>query len=300
MRQEEPGAASGIPARDDATIEPVVESPVLIVGAPRSGTTWLQRLLLADPRIAGGQESHFFTAFVPLLLGIDSQPRGSRPVGLSSYWTRDDFAREVRRLWRLTMWHTVAESPRASLLLEKTPGHAFYVPEIATLLPRARFIHLVRDSRAVVASLLAAGRSPWGRTWAPRSTRDAARRWRSLAGRAHRAGLGLPPQRFLTVRYEGLRERTFEEMSRIYGWLGLDAASEALHRAIEENRFGRQAQRRGDPIPLRGELAGADPREPEGFFRHGESDRWRRDLHWHQRLVVWRITRSLMKELGYF
>ncbi|MFZ9882657.1 MAG: sulfotransferase, partial [Phycisphaerales bacterium] len=35
----------------------LAESPILLVGAPRSGTTLVQRLLLADPRCCGSQES---------------------------------------------------------------------------------------------------------------------------------------------------------------------------------------------------------------------------------------------------
>ena len=37
--------------------------PVFIVGAQRSGTTWVQRLLCSHPRIVGGQESHLFSAY---------------------------------------------------------------------------------------------------------------------------------------------------------------------------------------------------------------------------------------------
>src|SRR5947208_10995760 len=37
---------------------------VFIVGAQRSGTTWLQRLLASHPAIAGGQESHLFSGYL--------------------------------------------------------------------------------------------------------------------------------------------------------------------------------------------------------------------------------------------
>src|SRR5688500_1035446 len=36
----------------------------LIVGAQRSGTTWLQMLCAAHPRIAGGEESHLFSHYL--------------------------------------------------------------------------------------------------------------------------------------------------------------------------------------------------------------------------------------------
>ena len=49
------------PSTDDANSDDpsdpneVAASPLLIVGAPRSGTTWLQRLLLGHPACVGGR-----------------------------------------------------------------------------------------------------------------------------------------------------------------------------------------------------------------------------------------------------
>src|SRR5687768_17973655 len=43
------------------------DAPVFVIGSPRSGTTWVQRLLVAHPAVCGGQESHFFAAFGPPL-----------------------------------------------------------------------------------------------------------------------------------------------------------------------------------------------------------------------------------------
>ena len=40
------------------------QSLVLIVGAQRSGTTWVQRLLASHPAIVSGQESHLFSSYL--------------------------------------------------------------------------------------------------------------------------------------------------------------------------------------------------------------------------------------------
>jgi aminoglycoside phosphotransferase (APT) family kinase protein len=37
---------------------------VFLVGCPRSGTTWHQKLLASHPRIRSGEESHFFSLYV--------------------------------------------------------------------------------------------------------------------------------------------------------------------------------------------------------------------------------------------
>lgn len=57
-------------------------SPVLIVGSPRSGTSWLQRLLLEMPEICGGQESYFYAVFNSAFLSVNDKT-DSRGVGLT-------------------------------------------------------------------------------------------------------------------------------------------------------------------------------------------------------------------------
>ena len=52
---------------------------VFVVGAQRSGTTWLQRLLLEDPRCCGGQEAHFFATFGRVLHEFDHKASLPRP-----------------------------------------------------------------------------------------------------------------------------------------------------------------------------------------------------------------------------
>src|SRR5438309_11133399 len=107
--------------------EQVLLRPLFIVGAPRSGTTWVQRLLLSHPAIRGGQESNFFCAFGPILHMYKFGEQPGRLAGLPNYWTESALTEEIAALWRKTMLPFVApaadRSP-ASLLVEKTPGHA--------------------------------------------------------------------------------------------------------------------------------------------------------------------------------
>lgn len=50
----------------------------------------------------------------------------------------------------------------ATRLLEKTPAHARQLELIRAVRPGARFVHLVRDPRATVASLIEKSRRPFG------------------------------------------------------------------------------------------------------------------------------------------
>ena len=174
-------------AADAATADPI-DAPVFVVGSPRSGTTWVQRLLVAHPAVCGGQESHFFAAFGPPLRSMALRAPGKRAVGLACYFTLEEFGHEVRGLWRRMMTRIVQSKPGASILVEKTPNHAIYTAEIATLFPNAKFIHVIRDSRGAVASMLAASDSEWGRDWAPKGVRAAAWRWKQCVREARAAG----------------------------------------------------------------------------------------------------------------
>src|SRR5205823_957842 len=94
----------------------------------------------------------------------------------------EDFRREI-----------LALKPRATVVLEKTPAHTLHVPLIRRVVPQARFIHVIRDPRTVVSSLLdAAGRS-WGSNWAPRDPYGAALLWQQHV-EAGLEGAGLAPQ----------------------------------------------------------------------------------------------------------
>ena len=67
---------------------------VLVAGSPRSGTTWLQRLLASHPKIKTGQESHVFSQHIGPQLriwreGADPKYRGG--LGLGCYFTEAEF-----------------------------------------------------------------------------------------------------------------------------------------------------------------------------------------------------------------
>ncbi len=65
-----------------------------------------------------------------------------------NYWWRDSLAKRFVSLFDAK---TLAAGKR--LWVEKTPGHVFHVPLINRFAPDAKFIHLIRDGKDVVASL---------------------------------------------------------------------------------------------------------------------------------------------------
>ncbi|MCH2146166.1 MAG: sulfotransferase [Phycisphaerales bacterium] len=286
-------SATGLEDRDD------MPAPVLLMGAPRSGTTWLHRLMLEDPRCCGMQESHFFVSFGSVLADFDRKLSLERPHGLGCSWKRPELVQELRQLWWRTMRPALQARPGARVLLEKTPDHALHLDAIHALLPGAKFIHVVRDSRAVCASLLAANRSSWGRDWAPGHAEEAARTWNRFVGAAETSASNLPDGTFLRVRYEDLHEDAIGTLGAIMDFIGLDHTESGLGAAVESVERASIDRPGHNPYPTAGELEGKDVVEPEGFIRNRTSDAWRSELSRRQAAQVWRTTRPLMETLGY-
>ena len=262
---------------------------LFIVGCPRSGTTWIQRMLLSLDGVVGGEESHFFAAFAPALRSYDAAAAAPRRVGLCRYIEREDFLREMRRLWGVLQAPLVEASEAPQLLVEKTPGHVRYAAEIDTLFPRSHFLHVVRDGRAVAASLMAASRG-WGRTWAPKRIGGAARMWKDHveAGLAIRAQVG--DERYLELRYEDLQVDAAGRLRAVARFAGLDPGDEAIENAVQRNEAA--VVRAGD-----GEASWAD--EPAGFLRQAEPDAWRAELNAWQRWKFRFYAGDLLGRLGY-
>lgn len=288
------------------TEERLGSSLVFLVGAPRSGTTYLQKLLAGLEGIETAQESYVFEYISPMVKlwnmhvsGIEANARGGE--GLPCYLDEEEFVAAVRQLFWELLGTTLKGIPKGHLFIEKTPMHALHIDVIDYLLPRARFIHLIRDPRDVVASMLAAARS-WGRYWAPTEAGDAARVWRRHVNSARTLGRRLGSDRYTELRYEDLVANPERELLHLGEFLAARWSIDELSATIERNRFGNSPRDAGTPIPRRGLTAkrsGSVVNEPAGFSRKGQPGSWRTDLTFLEKVKVWRWTRRIRSELGY-
>jgi hypothetical protein len=145
-----------------------------------------------------------------------------------------NFGDAVRVVFRL-----YAESRGKTLYGDKTPLYVSFLRPIASLLPEARFVHLVRDGRDVVLAYLE-------RDKGPASVADGAFHWRLRVTRGHRGGQLLGPGRYREFHYEDLiddPEGTVREMCQ---FLDLEFRSEMLDYQRNSERFLAEAKNPAD------------------------------------------------------
>jgi len=113
------------------------EGTVLIVGMPRSGTSLLENVLAAHPRVHGaGEREELRHAGLQLAKAV-GQPFPAAVSGLS--------AAAATQLGRWYRERLAAGAGDAARVIDKLPHNVFNVGLAALLLPGARVLHCVRD-----------------------------------------------------------------------------------------------------------------------------------------------------------
>jgi LPS sulfotransferase NodH len=144
-----------------------LDRPVFIIGAPRSGTSLLYSVLRSAPAFAHwpGEAHEIWEAdYHPALRGWSS----------NALTAADADPKAVQRIRRA--FFLVAGSRRR--LIDKTPRNALRVSFVDAIFTDARYVHLVRDGRENVNSLINAWRTPRYRTYRlPHSIEGVDREW---------------------------------------------------------------------------------------------------------------------------
>ena len=212
--------------------------PAFLVGCARSGTSIFGELLASHPDVAYLFEvSSMWNEVVPERSDHRLEPADATP--------------EIARAMYERLSDAAAEQSGA-VLLEKNPKHVLRVGFLARLFPHARFLHIVRDGRDVVASLMFRNRGDrWGHLEIPRWRELLARypdanhircahQWRDAVSCARREGHVLGGDRYLEIRYEDLVAQPRDEAERSLEFLGLDVTPdvEAFASKIQDETQG--------------------------------------------------------------
>ncbi|HEY2692403.1 MAG TPA: sulfotransferase [Streptosporangiaceae bacterium] len=261
-------------------LDPRLHRPIFIIGAPRSGTTFLGSCIGRLPEVS-----------------YHLEPRLTKAAARCVYdgsWSERRCATVFRLSYSAMLLATLDGGRRFA---EKNPENSFIVPFLAAALPEARFVHIIRDGRDATVShaeqpwLAAAsagsarrGRAgqlwgPYPRWWVEPDRREdftqvsdlvrSAWCWRRFTTAALDGTAAMPSGRALELRYEAVVADP-------------DGAAELLADFLATSPTGLRA--------LRGGLAEA---------RTTSVGRWRSVLDDHKVAEVQSEIGPLLSRLGY-
>lgn len=185
-------------------------------------------MLGAHDDVASFPESHIFirgrrraARFAPGLVARKNLQNFTRSLGLDGRYGGLRLSLRPQRHQRelIAILDELASEQEKKVWIEKTPNHVLSVPEIRRLVPSSRFIHLVRDGRAVVASLYEVTRRHpdiWGGSM---TIEQCVEEWnRAILASSAAMETGSDG---IAVAYESLASNPADEMQRLCQFVGL-------------------------------------------------------------------------------
>lgn len=254
-------------------------TPLFLVGAPRSGTTFLAAVLNAHPRILMTNET---AVFLQLNEAISKSRQGHRAgllYGKSHHELWADHLRGRARELIESYYATIAERDGKTDLVhwgDKHPHYSDCLPFLRALYPDAPYVYLVRDPRDSACSI--AVMNGW-------SFRKSLQAWKGFTEKYEPFLFGADAPRSLLVKYEDLVQDPDRTCGEIFAWLGVGRAAEV------EDHLSR--------------LQNADAHHPElswsrrRDFARTSVARWRRQTTEAEARYAEKLVGHLIEKYGY-
>src|ERR1017187_6216064 len=208
------------------------DRPIFVLGCPRSGTTLLQLMLHAHPRIAIPPETRFVLTSYEARNTFGDLREEPRRRALASSITRErqtlfyDLGLDAQEVFE----EIVAGPPTLGSAIgivfrayarrfgkprwgDKRPGYYQYIPALLRMFPDAQIVHLIRDGRDCVASLKTM-------PWFTGDVYTAVCSWVEAIDSCRRAARHLPADTYFELRYEDLVADPAARLTELCDFLG--------------------------------------------------------------------------------
>jgi len=234
-----------------------------IFGHARSGTTLLARLVRVHPKVHCNYQAHFFTR-APLLQSLVADPEvGTWLARRSNRWNHGrDLSPVVLRAAADYIMEREARPLGKRIVGDKSPSSLLdgeAVRLMHKVYPDGRLVYIVRDGRDTALShrfqafidnpqslkredlaireAFAQDPQPFLRgersLFSEKALSAAALGWVKNVDETDRLGRELYGERYLALRYEDLLTKPWEEMSRLWAFLGAEPGDAGLEAALQ-------------------------------------------------------------------
>ncbi len=294
-----------------------------IFGHARSGTTLLTRLMRVHPQVHCNYQGHFFTR-PPLLESlVADESTGMWLARRSNRWNqgRDLSPLVLRAAAEFIMERdarSAGKSAPGCVVGDKSPNSLLdgeAVHKLVKVFPEARLIFIVRDGRDAAVShrfqafidreqhlspedrrirqSFADDPSPFltgqRSIFTEKGLRQAAQGWSHNLLDTDQAARQLLGERYLHLRYEDLLAQPWEQMGRLWSFLGVDVMTGELRQALEA-----ELERNPDADWQQEKAA-----EIAGSLNKGQRGTWRELFTPQDRQIFKKAAGEILVEWGY-
>jgi hypothetical protein len=207
-------------------------------------------------------------------------------IGLPMIWTEEEFYGFLHEFLGRAYNKVLANNPEATHILDKHPTNAAFVEEIDSLMPNARFIHVIRDGRDVAASMVAAKEQMGFGTG---TVAESAAAWKEHVewGQKARQFDG----RYLEVSYRDMIKNPVGTLRTVFDFCELAAPDDEVAGIVDKHTFEKVKKTRLSPVK--------NVALPQNFYRKGQIGSWQQEFTPVERYLFDEVAGDLLVELGY-
>ena len=214
----------------------IQRQPVFIISSGRSGTTLMRSMLVASEQVAIPAETQIlhnllvkFKAYEGLgwadlsrLMIAEFESHHNFNMWetnlAAAYQKIVNLPEEERSLARIIdevyMTYATEKFPKAKVWGDQSPIHTFYLPYIHKIFPEAKYMHLVRDGRDVVSSMVKRHGDDY--------LYEAVYRWKTSIKKTDEFQKKLGLDQYIEVRYEDLVQKSEETLKQISQFIHIE------------------------------------------------------------------------------
>lgn len=271
-------------------------SPIFIVGCGRSGTTLLRLILNGHSQIAIPEETWFFPELYRVIPTILTKGDWRETIARTIFemnpihfpgWKASDLLPTLERTEKNDLPGIIASVNRTFAAKsdkitwgDKTPGYVLHLPLLKKLYPGARVVHMIRDPRDVVESLL----NNWNAGPQTKDFKETVDYWIKNVSAGRRDGPKYFGSSYIEVFFEKLVKNPDEELRLLCHFLKVPYQDQMLkfHGSSPGVPAWEHHKKTKQPI---------DP---------GMAFKWKKSYSNYKLAYINLAASSLLKELGYY